>query len=51
MAGDWVYQMHSRWFKISHETLDRTLYCFLGVMKIIVIMLNLVPYVVLVIIS
>jgi hypothetical protein len=51
MAGDWVYRMHSRWFSIPRETLDRTIYSFLGVMKIIVIMLNLVPYVVLVIIT
>lgn len=50
-AGDWVYRMHSRWFRIPRETLDRTIYCFLGAMKIIVIMLNLVPYVVLIIIG
>jgi hypothetical protein len=50
-AGDWVYRMHSRWFRIPCETLDRTIYCFLGAMKIIVIMLNLVPYVVLIIIG
>lgn len=51
MAGDWVYRMHSRWFRIPRETLDRTIYCFLGAMKIIVILLNLVPYVVLLIIG
>ena len=51
VAGDWVYRMHSLWFRIPSETLDRTLYGFLGVMKIIVIMLNLVPYVALVILS
>ena len=51
MAGDWVYRMHSRWFRIPRETLDRTIYCFLGAMKIIVLMLNLVPYVVLIIIG
>lgn len=51
MAGDWVYRMHSRWFRIPRETLDRTIYCFLGAMKIIVLLLNLVPYVVLVIIG
>lgn len=50
-AGDWVYRMHSRWFRIPRETLDRTIYCFLGAMKIIVLMLNLVPYVVLIIIG
>ena len=50
-AGDWVYRMHSRWFRIPRETLDRTIYCFLGAMKIIVIMLNLVPYVALIIIG
>ena len=50
-AGDWVYRMHSRWFRIPRETLDRTIYCFLGAIKIIVLLLNLVPYVVLVIIG
>lgn len=50
-AGNWVYKMHSRWFKIPRESFDAILYGFFGAMKILVLMLNLVPYVALVIIS
>ena len=43
-AGDWVYKMHSKWFPITREAFTLTMYCFIGGMKILVIMLNLVPY-------
>jgi len=45
VAGDWVYKMHTRWFNISRKPFDTILYCFLGAMKILVLMLNLVPYI------
>jgi hypothetical protein len=50
-AGDWVYKMHTRWFKIPRKSFDTILYCFLGAMKILVLTLNLVPYIALVVIS
>jgi len=50
-AGDWVYRIHGKWFNINRETFTLTVYCFIGAMKLIVIMLNLVPYLALVIVS
>lgn len=51
MAGDWTYRMTSRWFPISRETFNVTLYCFIGAMKLVVLMLNLVPYIALALIG
>ena len=50
-AGDWVYRMHSRWIPVSRETFTTAIYCFIGGMKILVLMLNAVPYIALVILS
>jgi hypothetical protein len=50
-AGDWIYRMHTKWFPISRETFNLAIYSFIGAMKLFVIFLNVVPYVVLVIIS
>ena len=50
-AGDWVYQVHSRWFPISKEAFNVTIYAGIGFMKMVVIMFNLVPYLALVIIG
>ena len=50
-AGDWVFRMHSKWFPISREAFTLTMYCFIGAMKILFIMLSLVPYVALVILA
>ncbi|MBP8303297.1 MAG: hypothetical protein KBE04_04130 [Phycisphaerae bacterium] len=49
LAGDWVYRMHSRWFQIPRGTFNAILYGFLGGMKLVVFLLNLMPYVALVI--
>ena len=51
LAGNWIYRIHSRWFPISRDTFNAMLYGFLGVMKVGVILLNLVPYIALVIIE
>ena len=50
-AGDWVYKMHTRWFKFPRQSFNTVIYCFLGSMKIFVIMFNLVPYIALVVIN
>lgn len=42
-AHDWIYRMHSRWFKLSIETFDAIHYAGLAVYKIGIILLNLVP--------
>ncbi len=51
MAGDWVYRMHSRWFRISREAFDLMIYGFIGAMKVLILLFNLVPYVALAILS
>jgi len=50
-AGNWIYRMHSRWFPLSKESFHTAIYSLLGLMKIAVILLNLVPYIALVIIE
>ncbi len=48
-AGDWVYQMHSRWFPISRESFNVAIYSFIGLFKMFVLVFNLVPFIALVI--
>ena len=43
LAHDWMYGMHTRWFKLSVETFDEIHYAGLSVYKIGIILLNLVP--------
>ncbi len=50
-APDWVYRMQSRWFPISREAYDVTIYAFLGGFKIVFIVFNLVPYLALLIVG
>jgi hypothetical protein len=50
-SGDWVYQMHSRWFPMPRETFNVVIYSFLGVYKIAVFVFNLVPYLALLIVG
>jgi hypothetical protein len=50
-AGGWVYRMHHKWFPVSREAFDLTMYCFIGGMKVFVLVFNLVPYVALAIIG
>jgi hypothetical protein len=50
-AGDWVYQVHSRWFPISKEAFNVAIYAGIGFMKMVIIVFNLVPYLALVIIG
>jgi hypothetical protein len=44
-AHDWMYRMHTRWFKLSLDTFDVLHYAGLSIYKIGVILLNLVPLV------
>jgi hypothetical protein len=50
-AGDWVYQMHSKWFPISREAFNVAIYSFIGLFKVFVIMFNFVPYIALAIVG
>lgn len=44
VAHDWIYRMHSRWFKLSLEKFDALHYSIMATFKLGLIMFNLVPY-------
>jgi hypothetical protein len=50
-AHDWLYRMHTRWFKLSVETFDALNYVGVSIYKIGVVLINLVPLIVVYIIS
>ncbi len=49
-APDFVYRIQSKWFPIPRETFNVAIYSFLGLFKVVFIVFNLVPYVVLLIV-
>jgi hypothetical protein len=51
LAHDWIYRLHSRWFRIPREQFDALLYAGMAVYKIGILLFNLVPYVVLLIVG
>jgi hypothetical protein len=51
LAPDMVYRTQNRWFPISQETFNIVMYCFLGLFKIIFLVFNLVPWLVLLIVG
>jgi len=42
-AHDWMYRLHTRWFKLSVESFDSFHYLAMSIYKIGIILLNLVP--------
>jgi hypothetical protein len=42
-AHDWMYAVHTRWFKLSAETFDGLHYMAMAVYKIGILLFNLVP--------
>jgi len=44
-ARDWVYKMHSRWFKISKESFEVIHYGGIAFFKICILVFNVVPYI------
>ncbi len=43
-AHDFVYRMHSKWFKISMETFDTIHYAGIAFFKIAILVFNVIPY-------
>ena len=43
-AHDWIYQMHSRWFKLSPEQFDFLHYQAMAIYKIGILLFNIVPF-------
>lgn len=50
-VGNWIYRYHSRWFPMSREAFNTTIYSLLGIFKSLLILFNLVPYLALLIMA
>ena len=50
-ASDFLYGLHGRLFHLPRETFDTAIYSFLGVFKIVFLVLNLTPFLALLIIK
>ena len=51
LAHDAIRRLHGRWFRLSREQFDALHYAGMAIFKIGIILLNLVPFVVLSIVS
>jgi len=45
LAHDWIYRMHTRWFKLSPEAFDAANYLGMAIYKIGVILFVLIPFI------
>jgi len=45
VAHDWMYRLHSRWFRLTVERFDTVHYSGMAMYKIGILLLNLAPYV------
>ena len=50
-ALDFVYRTQSKWLPIPRETFNVIIYSFLGLVKVVFLFFNVVPYVALLIVS
>ena len=51
LAPDFVYRMQSKLFPIPRETFNGIIYAFIGLFKILFLVLNVVPYLALLIVG
>lgn len=51
LAHDWIQRFHGRWFRMSVEQFDAVHYAGMAIYKIGILLLNLVPYLALLIIG
>jgi hypothetical protein len=50
-AHDWLYRFHTRWFHIRPDQFDTIHYAGMAIYKIGILLLNLVPYLALLIVG
>ena len=43
-AHNWLYRIHSKWYKISREKFDEIHYAGMALFKIGILLFNLAPY-------
>ena len=46
-AHDWMYAFHSGWFGVSAEAYDALWFITIALWKVVILVFNLVPYIVL----
>ena len=51
LGHDWMHRLHGRWFRLSREQFDALHYAGMSIFKIGILLFNLVPFVVLSILS
>ena len=51
LAHDWIYRMHSKWFKLSVESFDALHYGGMTFFKLSIFLFNVVPYFALLIVA
>jgi hypothetical protein len=44
LAHDWVYRMHSKWYKLSQDAFNTIHYSGIAFFKIVIFVFNIVPY-------
>jgi len=49
-AHSWIYRLHGRWFRLSIEQFDTVHYAGLAIYKVGILLLNVVPYLALVLV-
>ena len=45
LARDSIYRLHGKWFRMSPEQFDMIHYAGMALYKIVILLLNLVPYI------
>jgi hypothetical protein len=45
LARDFMHRLHGRWFQLSRQQFDIIHYSGMGIFKLGIILLNLVPYI------
>ena len=43
-AHDWMFRIHTRWFKLSSEKFDAIHYAGIGLFEMTIVIFNVVPY-------
>ena len=43
-AHDWIFRIHTRWFKLSSEKFDAIHYAGIGLFEMTIVIFNVVPY-------
>lgn len=51
LGHDWIYRVHTKWYKLSEETFDAIWYSIMAFFKICILLFNVVPYLALLIIG